>query len=151
MNIEERVVALARKAHKKRWSAGKDVYTQTKKAQVTCREWQASVQREFEGRFDCECSIAVNKGGRAQRIDLVDCENRTAYELKASPNNVHMEIYRDVFKSLVFNERHPGSAIRALVFIAPRSGIAKLGESFVEDVKKLASRLGLDLRICSIT
>ena len=103
MTIEDQVVALAAQAHGTCWSPGNDVSAQTRKAQDTCKRWQESVRERFGSRFKDECSINRENGGPSQKIDLVDVEDRVAYELKASPNNVHMEIYCDVFKALVFN------------------------------------------------
>lgn len=65
--------------------------------------------------------------------------------MKVSKNNVHMEIYRDVFKSLVFNERNPRNMIKTLVFLAPAAGIKKLGQKVPKDVQAIAMRLELEL------
>jgi hypothetical protein len=73
-----------------------------------------------------------------------------AYELKSSPNNVQMEIYRDVFKALVFNLRNPDIAVKTLVLIAPKAGIEKLGKTFPKDVQAIASRLDLQLELAGI-
>lgn len=102
----------------------------------------------FGGRFAAE--VCLNESGPAQKIDLVDTLSRVAYELKASPNNVHMEIYRDVFKALVFNERNPGRAVGTLVFIAPAAGIRRLGATFPKDVQTISARMGLALRLREI-
>jgi len=106
-------------------------------------EWQNAVLEKYGERFEAE--VSLKESGPAQRIDLVDWKTRTAYELKSSPNNVHMEIYRDVFKTLVYNQRNPRKLIKTLVFIAPKAGIQKLGESFTGDVKKIAKGLKLKL------
>lgn len=147
MTIEDQVVSLAAQAHGTYWSAGKDVSTQTRKAQNTCKHWQQAVMQRFQSRFQAECGINGEKGGPSQKIDLVDVEERVAYELKSSPNNVHMEIYRDVFKALVFNERNPTECIKTLVFIAPTAGIKTLGIVFPKDVKAISARLGLSLKL----
>lgn len=89
--------------------------------------------------------VQLNESSPVQRIDLVDLKTRTAYELKSSPNNVHMEIYRDVFKALVFNQRNPRNPIKTLVFIAPKAGMQKLGKTFPGDVQKIAKGLKLEL------
>lgn len=154
MNIEDEVVKLAAEAHSQTWSqcepSDDKVSRQTKKAQATCKYWQKTVKQKFGNRFAVEHGINGKKGGRSQKIDLVDLEDRAAYELKSSPNNVHMEIYRDVFKALVFNERNPAERIKTLVFIAPRSGIQKLGPDFPKDVQAICGRIGLDLKLREI-
>ena len=58
-----------------------------------------------------------------------------------------MEIYRDVFKALVFNERNSETAIRKLVFVAPSEGVRRLGRTFPKDVQKIAAKVGLKLEI----
>jgi len=147
MKVEDQVVALAAEAHASHWSAGSDVSAQTRKAQAICTRWQEAVTRKFSDRFQAECGINGTKGGPSQKIDLLDLEDRAAYELKSSPNNVHMEIYRDVFKTLVFNERNPEEHLKTLVFIAPKTGIQKLGADFPKDVQAISSRLGLKLKL----
>lgn len=147
MKVEDQVVALAAEAHASLWSAGSNVSAQTRKAQAICNLWQGAVTQKFSDRFQAEYGINRSKGGPSQKIDLVDLEDRAAYELKSSPNNVHMEIYRDVFKALVFNERNPSECLKTLVFIAPKIGIQKLGSEFPKDVQAISSRLGLELKL----
>jgi hypothetical protein len=143
MNTQDTVVEYAAKAHRRIWSEGSNVSKQTKKSQQVCTQWQKAVLNKYGKRFEDE--VSLNESGPAQRIDLVDCKTRTAYELKSSPNNVHMEIYRDVFKTLVYNQRNPRNPIKTLVFIAPKAGVQKLGETFPGDVKKIAKGLKLEL------
>ena len=143
MNTQGTVVEYAAKAHRRIWSAGHDVSKQTKKSQQVCKVWQHAVLGKYGERFEAE--VSLNESGPAQKIDLVDWQTSTAYELKSSPNNVHMEIYRDVFKALVYNQRHPRNPIKTLVFIAPEAGIQKLGETFPGDVQKIAKGLKLEL------
>ena len=143
MNTLQRIVAIAAQVHRQCWSQGFNVSEQTKKSQVTCKQWQVLVLDEFGQRFTKEKPIGGI--GTGQKIDLVDENDRVAYELKASKNNVHMEIYRDVFKILVFNQRNPTNRIRTLVFIAPKLGIENLGKEFPNDVQAIVKRLKLDL------
>lgn len=147
MNTEDHVVALAAKAHSAGWAAGNDVSAQTRKAQNVCKCWQDAVKKKFGNRFKVECGFSEEKRGPSQKIDLLDIEERVAYELKSSPNNTHMEIYRDVFKALVFNERNPEQKITTLVFVPPDAGIEKLSGAFVEDVQAICARIGLTLKL----
>jgi hypothetical protein len=148
VTVQSEVVALARAIHQERWGSGKDVGAQTKLSTAICVEWQKAAHLKFPGRFRHEHPL--NEFGPTQLIDLVDLTDRVAYELKVSPNNVHMEIYRDVFKALVFNRRNPTNRIVKLVFIAPKAGIDKLGIAFVEDVKAIAEELNLILELEAI-
>lgn len=143
MNTLQRIIAIAAHVRHQCWSQGANVSEQTKKSQATCKQWQVLVLDEFGQRFTKEKPIGGN--GTGQKIDLVDEKDRVAYELKASKNNVHMEIYRDVFKVLVFNRRNPANRIRTLVFIAPKVGIDNLGKEFPKDVQAIVKGLKLEL------
>jgi hypothetical protein len=143
MNTHQRIVQLAADAHRECWSHGCNVSEQTKKSQSACKRWQELVTKEFGGQFTPE--KAIEEKGAGQKIDLVDETDRVAYELKASKNNVHMEIYRDVFKALVFNRRNPANTLGTLVFIAPKQGIDKLSPIFLTDVKAIAKTMKLEL------
>lgn len=145
MNIEDKVTEIATEEHRKVWSSGSDVSAQTKKSQRVCIAWQRAVEKKIPKRFSAE--VPLDKKGRSQKIDLVDEKDRVPYELKSSPNNVHMEIYRDVFKALAFNERSPDKTIKTLVFLAPQEGIKKLGVTFPKDVQTISARVGLKLKI----
>ena len=145
MSTEDEVVAFAEHAYRESWSAGGNVSEQTNKSQRVCTTWQKAVRDHFGSRFAAE--VSLNESGTAQKIDLVDEQDRVAYELKSSPNNVHMEIYRDVFKALVFNERNPKQRITTLVFIAPKKGIQKLGPTFPKDVQTISARMDLTLKL----
>jgi hypothetical protein len=104
--------------------------------------------KKFPEQFDSEYSICVGESKPSQKINLVNRESRTAYELKASPNNVHMEIYRDVFKVLVYNRRvKKEQRMTKLMFIAPQKGIKKLGSPFLRDVKAIVLKLKLKLEV----
>jgi hypothetical protein len=143
MSVQSVVCNLAKVAHKRCYSPGKSVGNQTRKAHKTCKVWQDAVLQKYSQRFRRE--LALNANSTGQRIDLVDTKDRVAYELKASQNNVHMEVYRDVFKALVYNVRNPKTQVCKLVFIAPAKGIAGLGKEFTKDVTAIARRLGLEL------
>jgi hypothetical protein len=143
------VCALAGRFHKKHYSSGSGVSEQTKKAQRVCREWQQRVLKEFpSARFEKE--VSLDGRGARQKIDLVDWVTRTAYELKVSPNNIHMEVYKDVFKALVYNKRNPHKKLRRLVFIAPAAGIDRLGSEFPKDVAAITRGLKLKFSLAKI-
>lgn len=148
MGTGNRIIELAVATHRQYWSPGSDVSAQTKKSNAVCREWQRRVVEEFGER--CRFELSISDDRNTQKIDIVDLEERTAYELKSSRNNVHMEVYRDVFKVLVYNHRHPGNPLRKLVFLAPQDGIAKLGREFTDDVIAISSKNDLTLALGGI-
>lgn len=144
----KRVCALAERCHKKHYSPGRGVSEQTRKAQRVCREWQECVLKEFPQRFATE--VPLGGHGAKQRIDLVDWATRTAFELKVAPGNVHMEVYKDVFKALVYNRRNPHKKLRHLVFVAPAAGIDSLGTEFPKDVAAITQGLKLKFSLKKI-
>jgi hypothetical protein len=108
-DIQSQIVTHAQKVHQRLWIRGTHVGTQTRLSNTVCRAWQEAVTVQYKRRLIAECPL----GGvdAKQKIDLVDIESRIAYELKASPNNTHMELYRDIFKVLVFNHRNPDNPL----------------------------------------
>src|SRR5213596_1893668 len=92
-----RVVELARAAHAAHWQMTGSESEGDHRAAAVTEEWQQSVQREFPEEFEAEFKVAEHLN---EKVDLVDTARGVAYELKASPNNAHMEYYRDVFKIL---------------------------------------------------
>jgi hypothetical protein len=148
MKMEMLIVISARKAHGQAWKRGSHVGTQTKSAIAVCQSWQNAIRKEFGDRFVPEHLCGMD--GVNQKIDLVDTKERVAYELKVSPNNTHMEFYRDVFKVLVFNRRNPKNKLRKLIFITPEEGAAKLRKSFTDDVRAIAFEAGLEVEVAAI-
>jgi hypothetical protein len=145
MNPQPSILQFAKVDWSNCWSDGSVVSEQTRKAQQTCSHWQDLVVKQFPRGFTREKPIGNERN--APKIDLVDETNRVAYEFKASKNNVHMEIYRDVFKVLVHNRRNPGQRLTKLVFIAPTAGISMLRQSFTDDVIAITAAMGLDLEL----
>ena len=66
-----------------------------------------------------------------------------------SPNNTHFELYRDIFKVLVHNERNK-RFIRELVFITPEEGARKVNRNFGAAVVELVNKHDLRVRIADI-
>jgi len=146
--IIKKITELAAACCKRHYSHGKSVSRQTMKAQKACREWQSRVLEKFPDRFAKE--VPLGGSGARQRIDLVDWKTLTAFELKVAPHNVHMEVYKDVFKALVYNMRNPRNRLQCLVFIAPAKGIESLGTEFPNDVAAISRRLGVKLKLVKI-
>jgi len=129
------VVELAAKKHRQFGKTGSDVSEQTKSAQFVCHEWQKAVESKFGERFSKEHSVG---DGFNEKIDLVDLEERVAYELKVSKNNTHFEFYRDIFKVAVHNKCRHCLEIKKLVFITPKAGADKLSTGYGDAVRALA-------------
>jgi len=145
MKIRRTVIDLALVEHKRFWESGRGESEATRAAQMICKEWQKAVDARFPNRFEIEHGL--KEPGLGQKIDLVDTVDSVAYELKASPNNIHMEIYRDVFKVLVYNQHRPDNPIRTLVFLAPKErGKWPIGR-FPETVQSITRQMGVELII----
>lgn len=87
--------------------------------------------------------------GLGEKIDLLDTAGMVAYELKVSPNNSHMEFYRDVFKVLVHNEqtREP---IKKLIFISPGQGARRLKRGLGQAACRVSQRFGFTVEVIEI-
>jgi hypothetical protein len=145
-SVQDEVINLARTIHKRHWLPNRDESHSTRAAIQICREWQQAVINAFPRRFVGECVIGSDCG---ERIDLVDQNEKIAYELKASPNNTHMEFYRDIFKTWV--QREIGDEpLKRLVFITPEMGARRLQAGFGQQVIRLAQQHGLAIEIAAI-
>lgn len=149
MNYElpNNIVAAARVAHANHWKKGDHVGTQTRAAHAVCKAWQETVRYLDLPGIQVECPVG---SGMNEKIDIVDTTIKIAYELKSSPNNTHMEFYRDIFKSLVYNKNHPNQAVATLVFLTPKAGNRKLKSRFAADVIELMAKENLTVELADL-
>lgn len=146
--IQNDVVKLAAKKHRQYWKTSSNVSEQTKSAQFVCREWQMAVKDNFKERFSVEHSVG---DGFKEKIDLVDLNERVAYEFKVSKNNPHFEFYRDIFKVAVHNKCGHCLKIKKLVFITPKAGADKIRTVFGDAVRALSVKQHeIEVEICDI-
>ena len=103
----------------------------TKSAQVICTEWQ----KEIAG-ADIGIEVAICPDAK-EKIDVIDYNAKTAYELKVSGKNVEHEFYKAIFKILTFNNNYPNKQIQKFVFITEEKGITSLEKAtlFKETLK----------------
>jgi len=147
MQIHTAVIDLARRKHQQLWTSTSDVGTQTKSSIQVCRAWQQAVRDNFRDRFKPEHPVGP---GMNEKIDLVDSQDRIAYELKVSKNNTHFEFYRDIFKVAVHNHLHPDHRLTKLVFITPEAGARSLNSAYGRTVVHLATQFGIEVTIVGI-
>jgi hypothetical protein len=90
-----------------------------------------------------------------QKIDIVDFHTMIAYEMRVSENNPQHELYKDIFKVLVYNEKN-NIKIKKLVFITPQNGLKKLIKgnketmaSFIQE--NIAEDMGIEIEFVSLT
>lgn len=118
----QKVIDLACDAHRTHWRMSRDEGTGDVLASLVTSTWQDSIKTWDDKRFAVECRIADHL---KERIDVVDLISGAAFELKVSPNNVHMEFYRDVFKAIIARD-HRVPQLRKFIFLAPQRGADKL-------------------------
>jgi hypothetical protein len=123
-----------------------DEGTGDKLAKLVTKMWQTELEKLAPGRFSIEHPVAEHLN---EKIDVVDRVAGIAYELKASPNNVHMEFYRDIFKVIL--ARDSGlPKLKHFVFLTPRTAAAKLGRGMGKAVINDAPRLGLTIKVVAL-
>src|SRR5689334_7104627 len=98
MTRVDAIVALAQAAHRSHWLMTGLEGEGDKLAALVTETWQDAVVARFGP--DIVPEFPIGEGLR-QRIDLVDQTERVAYELKVSPNNIHFDFYRDIFKVII--------------------------------------------------
>jgi hypothetical protein len=142
----EKIIRIAREVHRQHWRMSGDEGTGDKLAAVVTEGWQNFVLSELPGRFAKERKIADHLN---ERIDLVDMEAGIAYELKVSPNNDHMEFYRDIFKVLVARN-HTLPDLKAFYFICPREAVSRYKRGLRKAVLEESARLGFSLSVAEL-
>jgi hypothetical protein len=144
--MQDIVVKAARDAHKAHWQMSGDESTGDKLARLVTDKWQSDLKTNYQERFAIEYQVANHL---RERIDVVDLVAGVAYELKVSPNNVHMEFYRDIFKVILARD-NKFSHLKRFVFLTPTAGANRLmrgmGKAVIED----ASRIGLSIEVIAL-
>jgi len=139
-------IAELRRIHPMYWRDEQNVSSATRAAGRITREWQQTVVAG-DAAFVAEYRVH----GLGEKIDLVDVKRRVAYELKVSPNNTHMEFYRDVFKVLAHNEAAPPrERIKELVFLAPTRGAERPQRGLGETACRIAEKFGFTVKVIAI-
>jgi hypothetical protein len=111
--MEDLVVRAAQLASVARLRGDNTVSEYTKNAQTIAKSWRKAVHDISPDRFLIEALVAPEVD---QKIDVLDQEERCAYEFKVSGKNAQSEFYKDVVKVIIWNERH-AKKINRLVFI----------------------------------
>ena len=135
------ILSVLEETHNRLWGIGANVSSQTSRAQRLTREWQDNLVAIDPARYNAEFVAGNNS---RYKIDLIDLKDRTAYELKVSPNNAPFEFYKDVFKVLYANKSE--KIIDKLIFCCPAVAKTKLG-SLAVFVTTLSEQLDLEVEI----
>ncbi len=115
----------------------------TRSAITITKEWQDAVCNKT-----IRSEVKVLSPSNNEKIDIVDCTNRTAYELKVSGKNAHHEFFKDLVKALTYNINHEENQLQKLVFISEDGGIKSLEKridpKFLEMIEK-SHKLSVEL------
>lgn len=140
----DQITQAAQKAHNDTWIMSGDASTGTKKAIIITKAWQDAALDAKKPWIKAEYLVAPSV---KQRVDMVDLKRGIAYELKVSPNNAHMEVYRDLFKVLVHNQ-YSEKPLTKFIFITPRVSADRLRQKpFWNEVVKLSANYGIKVSV----
>jgi hypothetical protein len=138
-----KIIESARLAYKQHWRTTSDESTGDRQATKVTKAWQQDV---VSG--DIQCEVPVGEGLN-EKIDLIDHSVRVAYEMKVSGKNPDHEFYRDIFKVLIYNQRH-AKKVRSLVFITEQDGAVKLNKGLGKAVQEFLAQHKLDTTVKGI-
>ena len=132
---EIQIIDSAKLIHSEIRKNNSNVQTQTKKAIEITKKWQEDIcELNKLNKVSAEVPVLQNRT-KSEKIDIVDFEEMTAYELKVSGKNPHHEFYKDLIKILKYNCNHTSEPIEKFVFLTEENGINSLQKRFTEDIK----------------
>ncbi|MCJ7576402.1 MAG: hypothetical protein MUO80_07020 [Dehalococcoidia bacterium] len=140
---DNKIIESARLAYGQHWRSTSDESTGDKQATKVTEAWQ---QDAVCNEIECEALI---REGLNEKIDLIDHSVNMAYEMKVSGKNPHHEFYRDIFKVIIYNQRH-AKKLKGLVFITEQDGADKLNKGLGKAVQELLARHELDITVKGI-
>lgn len=136
----DEIIEAARVAHRRLWRATTDESTGDKQATAVTKAWQKSVASK---NIKCEVRVKENLN---EKIDIIDFSTATAYEMKVSGKNAGHEFYKDIFKVLIYNQRHD-KKLQRLVFITEKKGVAGLNKGLGKAVLESILMYNLDITL----
>ena len=138
----DKIITILKKIHKKyRFKKG-DVSEHTKAAQKITTKWQNKVCNDL---IKKEVEIKNNN----EKIDIIDFNSLTAYELKVSGKNPKHEFFKDIFKVILFNE-YSNKKIRKLKYISEKEGIKELNRIDPKLSEIINKKHKIDIELISI-
>jgi hypothetical protein len=129
---EIQIIDSAKLIHSEFRNNNSNVQTQTKTAIEITKKWQKDIRKLYD--VEVEFLVSQNRT-KSEKIDIVDLEEMTAYELKVSGKNPHHEFYKDLIKILKYNCNNSSNPIEKFVFLTEENGINSLQKRFTEDIK----------------
>ena len=145
--MQNEIVAAAQIAFEARLGRSSAVSENTKDANKIAKAWRTAVHLLGPDRFQIEALVAPELD---QRIDIVDLEERCAYEFKVSGKNAPSEFYKDIVKMLIWNSRRE-KKIAKFVFITDAADASRTLESpMPRAYTKLLADQGLEVVVAYV-
>ncbi len=140
----DKIIEAAIIAHQRFWRSTTDESEGDKQATAVTIAWQKSVASN-----DVKCEVRI-KEGLNEKIDVIDFSTYTAYEMKVSGKNAGHELYKDIFKVLVYNQNHD-KKLERFVFITEKEGVARLSKGLGKTILELdvLYNLNITLKPCN--
>ncbi|QQS34734.1 MAG: hypothetical protein IPM56_10720 [Ignavibacteriales bacterium] len=144
--MEENIIDAAKSAIQLRVTSG-TISEHTRNAQKITKEWRTACYNLDPSRILFEESVHPEFN---ERIDIIDREEMTAYELKVSGNNASNEFYKDIVKIIVWNKLKPSNKIKKLIFITVKDGRRFLDKKFIEEYLVALNQMGILVKVIYI-
>ncbi|TXB55702.1 hypothetical protein FRY97_21900 [Phaeodactylibacter luteus] len=140
-----KIISAAKRIRDEHWNKSSNVSFATKSSNKIHKEWQRAIKSEFP-QIEIECKVANIAN---EKIDVVDVENKIAYELKVSGNNISHEFYKNLCKVITYNcHQNKNSMIKEFVFMSDAEKIKsfsrRLDKKFVKSIK---SNYSIEIRL----
>ena len=140
----QNVIDAAKLAHRTHWQTPDSVGDGDRLASAVTKAWQAAVASD-----SIEAEVSVGEVLN-ERIDVVDHDELTAYELKVSGNNPQHEFYKDLFKIWAYNRNYQPK-LKRFVFMTEQRGIDRLSQGLANTVREGSfDLLGLTIEFVGI-
>jgi hypothetical protein len=140
------IVQLAQRAHREHWNDTGNASLGVQGATKVTAMWQQACVAAFGTAVRPEFPIGDHL---SKRIDLVDVEELTAYELKVAPRNAHFELYKDIFKVIIARD-NVLAGLNNFVFITPTAGMRVVNTAFTRSVVTHGESIGLNIQLREI-
>lgn len=138
--MNEIIVEIARNVYQELKEDYRDVSQSTVNAKTVGKEWQRRCI-ELRG-IQMEVNVSNNLGSN-QSIDILDFNERIAYEWKISGNNPGHEFYKDLLKCVIYNCYNANNRIEKFVFITENKGIIELNRSIDTELLRIMEEMHL--------
>ena len=94
------------------------------------------IKRKFQEKYSLEFEVRISNF----QIDFIledKFNEKTAYEIKFSGNNISHEYYKDLVKILIYNKNHQSQPITRFVFISESKKLEAFRERIKNDLESI--------------